>query len=268
MEGSQTDAVAVKGDALAVPNGFPKMLESLKKGVGILEQKLDAIDVKKEGAEIEAQDLVAKARDAGDLAASRLAEELKPYAPVVTTLRDRWQPLVKSFESIRTRAKAVATLALGERQKREEAVRREAQARLDAARKAEEEAAAKVRAAAVAPEQDQPSASAVAQGALAGSRTALREARAAVDALPPSGAPTGVVTPSGSLKPRKTWSFDVEDIRKVPAVYLGVDEGAVRDAIKAHDWDAGPLVIPGLTFREETTLVDRRPNKQQRLGIE
>lgn len=261
MEGSQTEAVAVKSDALAVPNQFPKMLESLKKGVGILEQKLDAIDHKKEGAELEAQDVVAKAREAADLAAGRLAEELKPFAPVVTTLRDRWQPLVKSFEGIRTRAKAVAVLALGERQKREETIRREAQEKLDAARKAEEAAAEKVRQAAVAPEPEQPSASAVAQGELAGTRTALREARAAVDSLPPAGAPTGVITPTGSLKPRRSFAFDVSDMALVPREFLSVSDMKVREAIGAHDWDAGPLEIPGIAIRVETTLVDRRPTK-------
>lgn len=260
MEESQTETLAVKTGSsvvvLTVPDQFPKMRASLAKGVAVLEERLKSFDPEAEGAEVDAQDIVAKARNAYDLAVARRDEETKPFDTVLDALSQRWTPLVKAFTALRALAKGKAQEALYARQRREEKLRREAQEKLDAARKAEADAAEALRAKTASAETTAP-----AQEAHSASLAALRGARSAVDALPPPGAPIGVVSPSGSLKPRRTFAFDVVDMAQVPLAFLSVSDMKVREAIKAHDWETGPLVIPGINIRQETTLVDRRPSK-------
>lgn len=265
MEESQTQAVAVK--KLEVPDLFPKMRESLARGIEALNARVQAIDVDKDGAEIEAQGIVASAREARELAVSRERVEASEFSRVVGILGDRWGRFKTEFENIRTLAKNKAQEALISRQRREAKVRQEAEDRLAAARKAEADEAERLAKAREA-EQATPEALREVEAAQEAHREKLvdlRQAREATDALPPAGAPIGVVTGSGSLKPRETWTFEVEDFGKVPREYLDIDSEAVRAAIKGKD---GLREIPGLRIFAETTLVDRKPPKGRQRALE
>ena len=60
-----------------------------------------------------------------------------------------------------------------------------------------------------------------------------------------------VHAPRATVSVRKIWTFQVQDISKVPAEYLSLDTGKVRNAIRA-----GKREIPGLRiFQSEQSLV-------------
>jgi len=223
---------------LAVPDQYPKLYSSLQAGAKALADRLDEIDVRTPGAEIAAQRIVAQSREAYDLAAAALVREQRPFAAVVDALLDRWRPLKTTFGDIRSRAKDVAQRALAYRAEQTAEARRQAELKLEAARVVEQNATK---------EEFRPA------------LVALREARAAVDVLPPAGAPLGVISDSGSLRPRRTWDFDVEDITKVPAEFVTVDAAKVRAVLKGQ---TEPPVIPGLRIFPVVRMVDRRPSKK------
>lgn len=58
-----------------------------------------------------------------------------------------------------------------------------------------------------------------------------------------------MVADNASVQVRKGWNFEVEDLGKVPAEYMTLDEKAVRTAIKS-----GLRTIPGIRIFEENSL--------------
>ncbi len=58
---------------------------------------------------------------------------------------------------------------------------------------------------------------------------------------------------------RTTWAFEVEDAEQVPRLYLSVNEGAIRAAIRSATTKAGkcPLKIPGVRIYEKQESVVR-----------
>jgi hypothetical protein len=66
----------------------------------------------------------------------------------------------------------------------------------------------------------------------------------------PTSAP--IRTEHGTTYIRTTWEFEVEDITKVPAAYLTINDALVRQSIKG-----GVRGIPGLRIYEKQTPVTR-----------
>lgn len=65
-------------------------------------------------------------------------------------------------------------------------------------------------------------------------------------------APAAVRTETGAASGRKVWTFELEDLDKVPREWLRLDEIKVRDAIRA-----GVRDIPGIRIFEEEKTVFR-----------
>lgn len=93
------------------------------------------------------------------------------------------------------------------------------------------------------------------QARIAASKAALaaetpREANAALAVAPPPESPV-------DIGHRYYWSYEVEDITRVPAAYLSVSAAAVSTHVKAAEASAAEPSIPGLTFTRQARVVLR-----------
>lgn len=229
---------------------YDKAHQSLTAGLRTLAERTRTLSLDQPNVEFDIQKLVASAQEARDIAKDRRDRELAPYVGPVTEIKSRWKPLIDGFDEMFSKLKALGGEVLRRKREEEEKRRREAEAALEAARKKEQErlaseARAKTIADALA-ERDE-------------SLTALGEARAAVDALPPVGAPIGVKTEAGTLFGREVWKWEVVDIDIVPDAYCQkmVEGHKVDMAIKN-----GVREIVGIRIWKDVEMASRRAKRR------
>lgn len=224
---------------------FDKAHASLVAGLDKITKNLKALNPNEDGVEFILQEMVTQAQNARDIAKDRRDREAEPYDGPLKEIRARWKPVVDGFDGLVTRIKAVAADVL--RRKREEQARsrREAEARLEAARAAEREREVRER-------QGKPAANLPAR---TDSLSELRDARAALDSLPPEGAPIGIKTETGTLSGREVWKWEVLEVKDVPDAYCQrlVEPNKVDLAIKN-----GVREIPGIRIYKDIEMVSRR----------
>ena len=222
---------------------YDKALTSLTQGLTTLTERVSKMDLMAPGVEIELQRLAVSSQEARDIGKDRRDREAAPYEVPLKEVKDRWRPIIDGFDNLFRRIKVMASDVLTRKRQEEGAKRRAAETKLEEARKAEqsrEEAEKKGN---------------VQVPARVETLTALREARAALDSLPPAGAPIGVKTESGTLSGREVWKWKVEDIALVPDIYCQkmVEGDKVDFAIKN-----GLRAIPGIKVWPEIEMVSRR----------
>lgn len=226
---------------------YDKTRASLALVLGAKTAEADALDLALPGVEGTLGTMATKVQNALDMAKSRRDLEALPHASALADVKVRWRPVVDGLDDLFRRLKVMASDVLKRKRDEEERLRREAQARLDAAREAERKAAEDAKRLPVSePTQ------AVAHVSALGE---LRSARAALDALPPSGSPIGVKTAGGTLFGRKVWKWETLDVSKVPDAYVQrlVDPTKVDLAV-----DNGVREIPGLRIFEDVEMTSRR----------
>lgn len=217
---------------------YDKTHVSLTDGLTVLQERAKSLDLEAPDAEFAVTRLAATARSALEVAKDRRDRESAPHAEALAEVKMRWRSLVDGFDALVRDMKAAVEVILKKRREDQERTRQEAEARLAAARDAERVAAESMKSAALKD---------------------LRTARAAVDALPPAGAPIGIKTDKGSLSERKTWTWEVEKLELVPEAYITryVDPTKVDLAVKN-----GVRAIPGIRIYERVDIVGGRSRKK------
>lgn len=207
--------------------------ETLERGVALYGQRLQALDLSLDGAEGTAAEVSIRVKKAIEKARSMRKTEEAPYANALDRLAARWAPIQAALGDLLALARETTSRALLARQGREREARQKAEEALQEARRQEKA----VTEGGSSPQEK--------KEALDG----LRDARRAVDELPPEGAPLGVRTALGTVSENRTWTWEVEDFSKVPLQYLTVDRGMVTKAVKG-----GAREIPGIRIFEVTGL--------------
>lgn len=222
--------------------------EVLSKGVGILEDRLKALDVAQPTALQESTDVADRAAAAIKLAKACRAEEVAPWKDRVEVTMGRWSPVVDKFIALHTWAKNITAMRLKRERDELDAKRAEAEAALVSARAAEVKA------------REDHGEGLVGLDVPRETMKALRAARVAVDELPPVGAPLGARTDAGTFFSKEVWGYEVLDISKVPNEYLTltINADAVERALEAKVRD-----IPGLRIfpREQTAFRGARVSR-------
>lgn len=216
---------------------FDKTHASLTDGLALLRARAADLDLSAPEVEFAIQRIVISGQNALAVAKDRRDRETEPHAAALAEVKVRWRPLVDGFEVLVKTMKAVVAEVLRKRREEQDRLRREAEAKLEEARRKE---------------------AAAAQATNGEKREVLRDlrlARAAVDALPPAGAPIGIKTDKGTLSERKTWAWEVENLAEVPDQYTQrcVDSKKVDLAV-----ENGVRSIPGIRIFEKTGIVSSR----------
>jgi hypothetical protein len=231
---------------------YDKAHQSLTVGLTALAERAKNLDITKEGVEFDIQKMVAQCQEAHEIARDRRDRELAPYVEPVTEIKSRWKPLIDGFDELFRKLKMLGGDVLRRKREEEEKKRREAEALLEEARRKEQERLA-------AEKRKQTVEEALAERDQ--SLTALGEARAAVDALPPRGAPLGVKTEAGTLFGREVWRWEVKDIESVPDAYC-------QKMVEGHKVDLaiknGVREIAGIRIWKDVEMASRRAQKVRR----
>lgn len=229
---------------------YDKTHSALTGGLATLATRVSNLDLMKPDVEFEIQQMAVTAAEARDIAKDRRAREMAPFETPLKEVKARWAPLVDGFETCVTRLKNAAAIVLRRKREEEEKKRQEAEARLAAARAEEQRIEREAKQAA--------SQTTLPTESHKEALTNLREARAALDALPPRGAPIGVKSESGTLSGRSVWRWETLDINQVPDAYVQrlVDPAKVDFAVKN-----GARVIPGLRIYEDTVMAVRKAKR-------
>lgn len=224
---------------------YDKTNASLTEGIIKLQERFAALDLNAPGVEGAIQQIAVKAQDARDLAKNRCALESQPFMDQLKAVKDRWGNLILSFDALFVTCKKAAAQVLSNRRQEQDRLRQEAIERLNAARLKATET-----------ERYDATNAVVRYDALQN----LRNARADVDSLPPSGAPIGVKTATGTLSSREVTKWQVTNIDEVPDAYVQrmVDPKKVDMAI-----ENGITEIAGIRIYKETGMVSRRPRKSR-----
>lgn len=213
---------------------------ALAAGVGVLEERLKALDVAQPDALAQATDITDRAARALKLTVQCFKDESEPYTLKLDSIKERWAPVKDGFNRVHAGSKTFTALRLQKERDQQEAERRAREEELTRARKVEEEERK-------------------AHGdASRETLSALRSARVAVDELPPAGAPLAARTDSGTLFGRQTWAFEVLKLEEVPNEFLTlvINTEAVEEAIAR-----GVRDIQGLRIfpKESTVFRGRKP---------
>lgn len=213
---------------------YEKTRLSLGRGIVSLEARLRGLDLSADGSSFEAQKIERAADSALTVIKERHGLEAAPHKRALSEVDARWKPLKDGFGAVWSRARAFVAASLKRQQEETERKRREAEENLKEAREKESKAAAVRTYFGGTDEHKESHHSALKD---------LRAARAAVDALPPIGAPVGIKSDAGTMSLVDNWKWEVVDVRAVPDLYVQrlVDPKKVDLAVKN-----GLRDIPGL----------------------
>lgn len=192
-------------------------------------------------------DLTLRATRAIQMAEAKMAEEAAPHAEKLAQVKARWDPLIKAFKEAKQQLNALTA----EHARLDKAEKdRQAEAAAKALEEVRERQRAAEKAAREAPDEHT---RARAQLAIVG---ATNESAKILQAQEDASRPLrGVSTEAGTVSVGEVWTWEVEDIAKVPAEYLEVKRGPVTAAVKA-----GARTIPGIRIFPKPS-VQARPKR-------